>query len=186
MRQHAKATTVGADRRDSGGAPRVPAERDARAVGRPTWPTRVTANEDTLARFVSEVQAVGKLEHPGIIPVHALGLHEDGRPVLVMKRVYGVSWMELLQDAAHPAWEGWSGDPKDRLDGHLEILMQVCNAAHFAHSRGIVHRDIKPENIMLRPDGYVKVLDFGLAKLAETSSAVAAEAPTKGTRVVLK
>src|SRR5437667_9112650 len=53
MRQHAKATTVGADRRDSGGAPRVPTERDARAVGRPTWPTRVTANEDTLAATIA-------------------------------------------------------------------------------------------------------------------------------------
>jgi hypothetical protein len=113
--------------------------------------------------LLAEGAITGSLEHPGIIPVHALGLHEDGRPVLVMKRVDGVSWLELMRDPAHPAWEGWGGDPKDRLDGHLEILMQICNAAHFAHSRGIVHRDIKPENVLIGRFGDVYLADWGIA-----------------------
>jgi serine/threonine-protein kinase len=113
--------------------------------------------------LLAEGAITGYLEHPSIIPVHALGVHDDGRPVLVMKRVDGVSWHALLQDPAHPAWEGWGGDPADRLEGHLEILMQVCNAAAFAHSRGVVHRDIKPANVLIGRFGDVYLADWGLA-----------------------
>lgn len=113
--------------------------------------------------LLAEATVTGSLEHPGIIPVHALGLLEDGRPVLVMKRVDGVTWHDLLADPSHPAWEGWGGTPQDRLEGHLEILMQVCNAAHYGHSRGIVHRDIKPQNVLIGPFGEVYLADWGLA-----------------------
>ncbi|MFN8010766.1 MAG: serine/threonine-protein kinase [Holophagaceae bacterium] len=116
--------------------------------------------------LLEEGAVTGHLEHPSIIPVHALGLHDDGRPVLVMKRVDGVSWHALLQDAAHPAWEGWGGTPEDRLEGHLEILIQVCNAVHFAHSRGVVHRDIKPANVLIGRFGDVYLADWGLAHRA--------------------
>ena len=125
------------------------------------------ADHDAL---LSEGAVTGYLEHPAIIPVHALGVHDDGRPVLVMKRVDGVVWQELLRDTAHPAWKEWGGDARDRIDGHLEILMQVCNAAHFAHSRGIVHRDIKPQNVLIGHFGDVYLADWGIAHRMENAS----------------
>lgn len=105
----------------------------------------------------------GRLEHPAIVPVHALGLDQSKRPTLVMKRIEGVSWDTLLEDPYHEGWEGWDDDPNDRLPGHLQILTQVCNAVHFAHSRGIVHRDVKPENVLIGRFGDVYVADWGIA-----------------------
>lgn len=126
------------------------------------------------AALISEGAVTGFLEHPAIVPVHALGLHDDGRPVLVMKRVDGVTWRELLLDPAHAAWEGFGGDARDRLDGHLEILMQVCNALAYAHARGIVHRDVKPQNVLIGRFGDVYLADFGLAvRRGERASAMA-------------
>lgn len=113
--------------------------------------------------LLHEAVVTGRLEHPAIIPVHALGMHDDGRPVLVMKRVDGVSWQTLLDDPSHTAWEGFAGDADDRLGGHLEILMQVCNAVSFAHSRGIAHRDIKPQNVLIGRFGDVYLADWGIA-----------------------
>jgi serine/threonine-protein kinase len=116
--------------------------------------------------LLAEGAVTGLLEHPSIIPVHALGIHDDGRPVLVMKRVDGVAWDDLLRDPGHAAWEGWGGHAGDRLEGHLEILLHVCNAAHFAHSHGLVHRDIKPQNVLIGRFGEVYLADWGLARLA--------------------
>ncbi len=124
---------------------------------------RDRASPNDRRALVAEGAVTGYLEHPSIIPVHALGVHADGRPVLVMKRVDGVSWHDLLRDSSHPAWEGWAGTPGDRLPGHLEILMHVCNAAHYAHSRGIVHLDIKPQNVLIGRFGDVYLADFGIA-----------------------
>lgn len=99
-----------------------------------------------------------RLQHPNIVPVYMVGADEDGHPVIVMKKVDGTAWIDLLGDHDHP------GHPEeDRLAGHLGILMQVCRAAHYAHSRGIVHRDIKPQNVMIGEFGEVYVLDWGLA-----------------------
>lgn len=120
--------------------------------------------------LLAEGAVTGHLEHPSIIPVHALGIHDDGRPVLVMKRVDGVGWDELLREPAHPAWEPWGGHPGDRLESHLEILLQVCNAVHFAHSRGLVHRDIKPQNVLIGRFGEVYLADWGLARQAGPAS----------------
>lgn len=124
---------------------------------------RDRATERDYEALLLEGAVTGHLEHPGIIPVHALGVHDDGRPVLVMKRVDGVSWQTLIEDAKHAAWESFGGDADDRLDGHLEILMQVCNAVSFAHSRGIVHRDIKPQNVLIGRFGDVYLADWGIA-----------------------
>ena len=121
------------------------------------------APETVHAALLAEGRITGRLEHPSIVPVHALGLDEAGRPALVMKRVEGTSWLALLRDPAHPGWEGWKGDPRDRLLGHLELLAAICNALHFAHSRGFVHRDVKPENVLVGGFGDVYLADWGVA-----------------------
>jgi eukaryotic-like serine/threonine-protein kinase len=111
--------------------------------------------EESLRR---EALYTGALEHPNIIPVHGLIRDEQGF-VLVMKRVEGTVWRELLRETD----SSLIGDQPPMLR-HLEILMQVCTAVHFAHSRGILHRDIKPENIMLGAFGEVYLADWGLAR----------------------
>lgn len=113
--------------------------------------------------LVFEGVITGQLEHPAIVPVHALGLDQAGRPAMVMKRIEGVSWDELLANPAHEGWESWEGDADDRLPGHLQILSQVCNAVAFAHSREIVHRDLKPENVLIGRFGDIYVADWGIA-----------------------
>jgi eukaryotic-like serine/threonine-protein kinase len=112
------------------------------------------------AALLREAVITGSLEHPGIVPVHALGVDERGLPVLVMKRVEGVEWRRLIRDPNHPAW---ASRPGDRLVVHLEILMQICQAVEFAHARGVVHRDIKPENVMLGDYGETYLVDWGIA-----------------------
>jgi serine/threonine-protein kinase len=121
------------------------------------------ADAATAAALLHEGLVTGQLEHPAIIPVHALGLDRAGAPALVMKRIEGVPWRRLLDDPAEAAWKSWNDGAGDRLASHLEILKQVCNAVHFAHSRGILHRDLKPDNVMLGPFGEVYVVDWGIA-----------------------
>lgn len=128
------------------------------------------ASERERAALLAEGAITGHLEHPAVIPVHALGIDPAGRPVLVMKRVEGAAWSELLANPHHEAW--WDGDDAggDRLVRHLEILMQVCNATSFAHSRGIIHRDIKPDNVLIGPYGEVYLADWGIALRTEDAA----------------
>jgi eukaryotic-like serine/threonine-protein kinase len=121
---------------------------------------RRSASDKERAALLSEGAITGHLEHPTIIPVHALGIDSEGEPVLVMKRVEGVEWSELVDKPDHPAW---GDDPRDRLTAHLEILMQVCNAVEFAHEKQILHRDIKPQNVLIGRHGEVYLGDWGLA-----------------------
>ncbi|MGE0792323.1 MAG: serine/threonine-protein kinase [Sandaracinaceae bacterium] len=113
--------------------------------------------------ILAEGAITGQLEHPAIVPVHALGLDAESRPAIVMKRIEGVSWRELAQNPGHAGWEGWPGTFGDRLEGHLAILSQVCNAVWYAHSRGVVHRDIKLENVLIGRFGDVYLADWGIA-----------------------
>ena len=101
------------------------------------------------------------LEHPNILPIHSLGCDGSGSPMLVMRRVQGVAWSQLLLDSSHPMWKSYSGT--DRLDFHLDVMLQVCKAMSYAHSRGIIHRDLKPENVMIGEIGEVYVFDWGIA-----------------------
>ena len=116
----------------------------------------LAVDRDRLRRFHQEVRAASSLNHPHIVVVHDFG-EVDGRPYLVTEFIEGETLRHRLQQGALAM--------RDVVD----IGVQLASALAAAHARGLVHRDIKPENIMLRPDGYAKVLDFGLAKLAAPS-----------------
>ena len=107
---------------------------------------------DWLRRFRAEARAASSLNHPHILVVHDFG-EFNGRPFIVMEFVEGQTLRERIAAGPLAVQGRRSASPT-----------QVAGALAAAHARGIVHRDIKPENVMLRPDGYVKVLDFGLAR----------------------
>ncbi|HJL20091.1 MAG TPA: MATE family efflux transporter, partial [Sandaracinaceae bacterium LLY-WYZ-13_1] len=118
------------------------------------------AHVERSPALLHEGVITGMLEHPNIPPIHALGRDADGRVVLVMKRIEGVTWAEVLGDPEHPLRESsplFGG--ADELAGHLEIVTQLANALELAHERGVIHRDIKPENVMLGAFGEVYLID---------------------------
>ena len=113
------------------------------------------------ALLLQEACLTGFLEHPNIVPVYQLGKDEDEQPLLVMKQIGGVPWDELLEDRTLRP----DALPEEQrtLDWHIRVLIQVCHAMEYAHSKGIIHRDIKPENVMIGEFGEVYVLDWGIA-----------------------
>ncbi len=120
-------------------------------------------HERARMALLHEARVTGRLEHPNIVPVHVLGVDGSGQPVMVMKRIEGVSWRRLLQDPSHDAWTRLLARHHDRLEAHVEILLRVCDALAYAHARGVVHRDLKPDNVMLGAFGEVYLLDWGVA-----------------------
>jgi tRNA A-37 threonylcarbamoyl transferase component Bud32/Leucine-rich repeat (LRR) protein/tetratricopeptide (TPR) repeat protein len=114
-------------------------------------------NPRQVQRFRAEAAVTALLEHPAIIPVHDLCLDDAGRPQLVMKRVSGKTWRALLDGSPGPQKRPLTGEE------HVEVLLKVCDAVAFAHSRGILHRDLKPENVMVGEHGEVLVMDWGCA-----------------------
>ncbi|HEY4122743.1 MAG TPA: serine/threonine-protein kinase [Byssovorax sp.] len=118
------------------------------------------ADLDATLRILREAWVTGALEHPNIVPVYDVGVDADGAPIIVMKRVEGRAWSELL--GAHDELTALLG-VKDPLEANLRVFLAVCNAVSFAHDRGILHRDIKPENVMIGAFGEVYVLDWGIA-----------------------
>ena len=138
---------------------------------------RVGASDWDAHLLRAEALVTGHLEHPNIIPVHALGIDSRGRPILVMKRVEGVSWRDLLHDEHHPGWARREPDREARLVWHIDILAQLCNAIAFAHNRGIVHRDMKPDNVMVGEFGEVYLIDWGVAVKSGAHSRDAAGNP---------
>ncbi|HRI66969.1 MAG TPA: serine/threonine-protein kinase [Polyangium sp.] len=121
--------------------------------------------------LLQEGRIMGSLEHPGIVPVHALGLDDSGRPVLVMKRIEGVTLRVLLDDFTHPGWKSISMEATNRIDACISVLMRICQSLAFAHNHGIVHRDIKPENIMIGDYGETYLCDWGVAARIEEANA---------------
>src|SRR5688500_13521984 len=121
------------------------------------------ADPDRLARFEREARVLASLNHPHIGAIYGL---EDsgGAPVLVLELVEGPTLAERIAQGPLP------------LDEALAVARQIADALAAAHERGVVHRDLKPANVKLRPDGAVKVLDFGLAKALEPAPVSAADA----------
>ncbi len=117
---------------------------------------------EVRARFLREARVQGQLEHPAIVPVYDIGFGDDGASHFTMKRVRGstlAQCIEALRLADPEAAERYS---RRRL---LAAFGTVCQAVHYAHSRGVVHRDLKPDNVMLGAYGEVYVLDWGVARL---------------------
>lgn len=110
--------------------------------------------------FLEEARLTGSLEHPNIVPVHALDISPKGEIALTMKLVEGHTWAALLHPKTDEERTAAAGTD---IADHLRILVAVCNAISFAHSRGVVHRDIKPENVMLGAFGEVVLMDWGIA-----------------------
>ncbi len=111
-----------------------------------------------VARFVEEVQVIAQLDHPGIIPIYDFGVNDQGKPFYTMPLVRGQSLRDILgalRGASPAAVQAWP------LEALLRVLLRVCDALAFAHTRGVVHRDIKPDNIMLGTYGEVLLMDWG-------------------------
>ncbi len=140
-----------------------------RRVALKLLPAEYTQNEERLRRFKQEARAASALNHPNILTIHEVG-EAQGHHFIATEFIDGDTLRQHLKPIG-----------KMKTSETLAVAAQVASALAAAHEAGIVHRDIKPENIMLRRDSYVKVLDFGLAKLTEkaTSQTVDSDAPTR-------
>ncbi len=137
-----------------------------RLVALKTLPSDHAPDPVSQARLVLEAETTGQLEHPGIVPVHALGRDERGQPYYVMRFIQGETLKAAVARFHGP--EGKRLAPRQREVAFfrlLQSLITACNAVAYAHSRGVVHRDLKPENIMLGPFGETLVVDWGIAKV---------------------
>jgi WD40 repeat protein/serine/threonine protein kinase len=115
------------------------------------------------ARFAQEAEITGRLEHPGIVPVYSYGEYPDGRPYYAMRFIKGDS-LKLAIERFHDPGQTPPGSRALALRKLLGAFLAVCQAIHYAHSRGVLHRDLKPDNIMLGKFGETLVVDWGLAK----------------------
>jgi serine/threonine protein kinase len=138
-------------------------DRLGRSLALKLLPPHFVADASRVERFTREARAVSALNHPNIVTVYDIG-ERDGTHFIAMEHVDGQTLRAQLH-TAHP----------QRLEEKevVEIALQIAAALRAAHEAGIVHRDIKPENVMVRRDGFVKVLDFGLAKLTDKHRALA-------------
>ncbi|HZL99380.1 MAG TPA: serine/threonine-protein kinase, partial [Planctomycetota bacterium] len=116
------------------------------------------AGQALLARFLEEALVTGQLDHPGIVPVHELGVDEKGDAYFTMKLVKGKSFQRILELVA-AGEEGWT------LTRAVGVLRRVCEAVAYAHSKGVVHRDIKPANVLVGRYGETYLMDWGLARV---------------------
>ncbi len=155
----------------AGGMGEVWRARDSR-IGRDiavkVLPASFSADADRLQRFEQEARAAGTLNHPNLVTIFELGTH-DGAPFIAMELLEGETLREKLEHGAIPPRKA------------IEYAVQIANGLAAAHDKGIVHRDLKPENIFATADGRVKILDFGLAKLASPDDQLDDLTARKGT-----
>ena len=130
--------------------------------------TEVEVTDELRARFFREAQACARLSHPNIVTVYDMG-EDDGRLYIVMELLEGEELRHLIAQRKMPP-----------LEDKLSIMTQVCDGLHYAHQKGIVHRDIKPANIFLQRNGQVKILDFGIAQIANTEGGADADRADHG------
>ena len=131
------------------------------ALGKGEGSSSSAANEldpRLLSRFLEEAQVTGQLEHPGIVPVHELGIDDNGVVFFTMQLVRGRDLEKVLK-LVPDGLEGWS------VTRALGVLLKVCEAMAYAHSKGAIHRDLKPANIMVGSFGEVYVMDWGLVRV---------------------
>src|ERR1035441_8796615 len=143
----------------AGGMGEVYRARDTRLgrdVALKILPDSFAREADRLRRFEQEARAVAALNHPNILAIHDIGQHE-GSPFLVSELIEGESLRAALDRGALPQRKT------------IEYGVQIAHGLAAAHEKGIVHRDLKPENVFITKDGRIKILDFGLAKLAQTT-----------------
>ena len=136
-----------------------------RQVALKILPEAFADDPDRLARFQREAQVLASLNHPGIAAIYGIEESDDTR-ALVLELVEGPTLADRIAQGPIP------------VDEALPIAKQIAEALEAAHEQGVIHRDLKPANIKVRPDGTVKVLDFGLAKALEGSGSDASESPT--------
>ncbi|HKO01861.1 MAG TPA: serine/threonine-protein kinase, partial [Thermoanaerobaculia bacterium] len=139
----------------SGGMGDVYIARDpilGRKVAVKVLPERLATDRDSLSRFTQEARSASALNHPNIVTIHEVGT-DKGTPFIVMEYVEGRDLRSLINE----------GPQSNRRAA--DIAAQIADGLAAAHERGIIHRDLKPENLMLTKDGYIKILDFGLAKV---------------------
>src|SRR5262245_1315284 len=122
--------------------------RLSRKVAIKLLPAQYTEDPERLRRFEQEAQAASALNHPNIVTIYEIG-EAEGRPFIATEFIEGSTLRQKIIAG------------KLSINDILDIAMQAVSALSAAHAAGIVHRDIKPENIMVRPDGFVKMLDFG-------------------------
>ena len=129
--------------------------RLGRKVALKLLPTPLSKDKERLRRFEREARSASALNHPNVCVIHEIGETPEGRRFIAMEYINGITLRQHLCKGPLT------------LEESIDVALQSASALAAAHEAGVVHRDIKPENLMLRQDGYVKVLDFGLAKLTE-------------------
>jgi serine/threonine-protein kinase len=130
---------------------------------------KVKRSNKLSSRFYTEAQVTAQLDHPNIVPVYSLEADPEGGLAYTMKLIKGKTFTQLIADVREGYEEGRPPDEDHDLSARLEWFLRVCDAIAYAHDRGVIHRDLKPDNIMVGKFGEVFVMDWGIARLNQTS-----------------